>query len=65
MSNTQEWLKCGQDVLIGNYARLPVVMTRGEGSVLFDADGEGATWICFQGLAGRCWGIIIQRRGRR
>ena len=40
MSNTQEWLKRGQDVLIGNYARLPVVMTRGEGSVLFDADGK-------------------------
>lgn len=40
MSNTQEWLRRGQEVLIGNYARLPVVMTRGEGSVLFDADGR-------------------------
>src|SRR5688572_21216303 len=40
MSNTQEWLRRGQEVLIGNYARLPVVMTRGEGSYLFDADGR-------------------------
>ena len=30
----------GGDVLIGNYARLPVAMVRGEGSFLWDADGK-------------------------
>src|SRR5579862_5247763 len=27
-------------VLIGNYARIPIVMARGEGSHLWDADGK-------------------------
>jgi predicted acetylornithine/succinylornithine family transaminase len=30
----------GKSVLIGNYARLPVVMERGEGSLLWDTDGR-------------------------
>jgi predicted acetylornithine/succinylornithine family transaminase len=30
----------GKSVLIGNYARLPVVMVRGEGSRLWDVDGK-------------------------
>ena len=40
MSQTQAWLERGKRVLIGNYARMPVVMERGEGSLVFDADGK-------------------------
>jgi predicted acetylornithine/succinylornithine family transaminase len=36
----QEWLERGKRVLIGNYARMPVVMERGEGSLVYDADGK-------------------------
>ena len=35
-----EVLKRGQRALIGNYGRLPVVMARGEGAFLWDADGN-------------------------
>jgi predicted acetylornithine/succinylornithine family transaminase len=37
---TQSILQRGKSVLIGNYARLPVVMERGEGSLLWDTDGR-------------------------
>src|SRR3954453_18970373 len=40
MSKTQEILEQAGRVLIGNYARLPVVMERGEGSYLWDTDGK-------------------------
>lgn len=40
MSKTQEILERGKAVLIGNYARLPVVMERGEGSFVWDSDGR-------------------------
>jgi predicted acetylornithine/succinylornithine family transaminase len=40
VSQTQEWLERGKRVLIGNYARLPLVMARGEGSLVYDADGK-------------------------
>jgi predicted acetylornithine/succinylornithine family transaminase len=40
MAETEHWLERGRGVLVGNYARLPVVMARGEGSYLFDADGR-------------------------
>src|SRR3954462_8169202 len=40
MSQTQAWLERGQKALIGNYARSPVVMERGEGAQLWDADGK-------------------------
>ena len=40
MSQTQQILARGNEVLIGNYARLPVVMARGEGSYLWDSDGR-------------------------
>jgi acetylornithine/N-succinyldiaminopimelate aminotransferase len=39
MSRTEEILERGKKVLIGNYARLPVVMERGEGAYLWDAQG--------------------------
>src|SRR5215207_7138482 len=39
-SSTSEILTRGKQVLIGNYARLPVVMRRGEGSHLWDTDGR-------------------------
>ncbi len=40
MSRTQSILERGKQVLIGNYARLPVVMDRGEGCWLWDTDGN-------------------------
>src|SRR6184192_3986221 len=40
MSTTPELLQRGQQVLIPNYARLPFVMVRGEGSYIWDADGK-------------------------
>ena len=40
MSNSQQVLDRASKVLIGNYARQPVVMARGRGSDLWDADGK-------------------------
>jgi len=37
---TQEILERSRRVLIGNYARLPIVMDRGEGCWLWDTDGK-------------------------
>lgn len=38
--NTDQLLARGQELLIGNYARLPIVMDRGEGSHLWDTSGK-------------------------
>ncbi|HEX8522638.1 MAG TPA: acetylornithine/succinylornithine family transaminase [Tepidisphaeraceae bacterium] len=40
MSNTDDILQRGKQVLIGNYARMPIVMDRGEGSHVWDTDGK-------------------------
>jgi acetylornithine/N-succinyldiaminopimelate aminotransferase len=40
MSDTQKLLEQGKAVLIGNYARLPVVMVRGQGSRVWDSEGH-------------------------
>ena len=40
MAETKAILERGKQVLIGNYARLPVVMDRGEGAWLWDTDGN-------------------------
>ena len=40
MADTQQILDRARDVLIGNYSRVPVVMARGEGSLLWDAAGK-------------------------
>lgn len=40
MATTSEILQRAQQVLIGNYARQPVVMARGEGCYLWDTDGR-------------------------
>src|SRR5580698_9765752 len=40
MSETQTILDRASKVLIGNYARQPVVMARGEGARLWDASGK-------------------------
>ncbi|MFI5378898.1 MAG: aspartate aminotransferase family protein [Tepidisphaerales bacterium] len=40
MATTAEIIERGKTVLIGNYARQPVVMQRGQGSLLWDADGR-------------------------
>lgn len=39
-SSNSAVVEAGKKVLIGNYARLPVAMVRGEGSYLWDADGK-------------------------
>jgi acetylornithine/N-succinyldiaminopimelate aminotransferase len=40
MSQSQEILERAKQVLIANYARQPVVMSRGQGALLWDADGK-------------------------
>lgn len=40
MSRTQQIVDRGKRVLVGNYARIPVVMERGEGPWVYDADGR-------------------------
>jgi predicted acetylornithine/succinylornithine family transaminase len=40
MAQTQELLERAGKVLIGNYARQPVVFARGEGAYLWDTDGK-------------------------
>ena len=40
MGETQAILETGKRVLIGNYARLPVVMERGEGAWVWDTEGK-------------------------
>ena len=40
MATTAEIIERGSTVLIGNYARQPVVMQRGEGSLLWDTNGK-------------------------
>lgn len=40
MPKTQEIIERGKRVLMGNYARQPVVMERGRGSHVWDADGK-------------------------
>ena len=39
-TTTQEILTRAQDALIGNYARLPLVMDRGQGAFVWDTDGR-------------------------
>ena len=40
MAPTADILERGKRYLIGNYARLPIVMQRGEGSYVWDTDGK-------------------------
>jgi acetylornithine aminotransferase len=40
MSRTQQIVDRGKRVLVGNYARIPIVMDRGEGPWVYDADGK-------------------------
>src|SRR5204862_7642312 len=40
MSDMSALIERGKNVLVGNYARLPVVMARGEGALLWDAAGK-------------------------
>jgi acetylornithine/N-succinyldiaminopimelate aminotransferase len=40
LQQTQDWLARGQKSLIGNYARSPIVMDRGQGSLVYDTDGK-------------------------
>jgi acetylornithine/N-succinyldiaminopimelate aminotransferase len=40
MSDMAALIERGKNVLVGNYARIPVVMARGEGALLWDANGK-------------------------
>ena len=40
MADMEQLVERGKQVLMNNYTRLPVVMTRGEGSALWDASGK-------------------------
>jgi predicted acetylornithine/succinylornithine family transaminase len=40
MSQSEEWLTAGRKLLMNNYNRAPVVMSHGEGCVLWDVDGR-------------------------
>ena len=40
MTTNAEWQQRGNKVFIGNYARYPVAMVKGEGCRLVDADGR-------------------------
>ena len=40
MSQTQQILERGKEFVIGNYARQPIVMARGQGAQLWDTDGK-------------------------
>src|SRR5262245_52448018 len=40
MSQTAQILERGRKSVIGNYARMPIVMARGEGSIVWDTDGK-------------------------
>jgi acetylornithine/N-succinyldiaminopimelate aminotransferase len=40
MSASEQLLAAGQKLLINNYGRAPIVMSRGEGCVLWDSDGK-------------------------
>jgi acetylornithine/N-succinyldiaminopimelate aminotransferase len=55
MSNTTAILGRAKNVLIGNYARLPIVMARGEGSFVWDTDGKRYTDL-FAGFGGAILG---------
>ena len=39
--NNQELIARHQSALIGNYGKLPAVLVRGVGSLVYDADGKG------------------------
>jgi predicted acetylornithine/succinylornithine family transaminase len=53
--SNQQSVERGKAVLIGNYGRLPVDMVRGEGSILWDADGKKYTDL-FAGFGGSILG---------
>ncbi len=38
--NNEQWVQRGNDVFVGTYSRFPVMMVRGEGCRLWDADGK-------------------------
>src|SRR5258706_14100459 len=40
MSDMAALIERGKNVLVGNYARVPIVMARGEGSLVFDSAGK-------------------------
>jgi predicted acetylornithine/succinylornithine family transaminase len=63
MSDTQEILARGTQVLIPNYARIPVVMERGQGAHLWDTDGKRYIDLFAgfgAGIIGHCHPALVQ-----
>jgi predicted acetylornithine/succinylornithine family transaminase len=63
MSDTQEILARGAKVLIPNYARIPVVMDRGQGAHLWDTDGKRYIDLFAgfgAGIIGHCHPALVQ-----
>jgi len=68
MSNTQELLDRGKQVLIGNYARQPVVMQRGEGVYVWDTEGRKYLdmFAGFGGcILGHCHPALVEAAGEQ
>ncbi len=68
MTTTADIIERGKAVLIGNYARQPYVMVRGEGSLLWDADGKQFLDL-FAGFGGtvlgHCHPVLIEAAARQ
>ncbi len=68
MATTAEILERGKTALIGNYARIPLVMRRGEGSLLWDTDGRQYIdlFAGFGGaILGHCHPALIEAAARQ
>ena len=67
MSQSQPILDRAQQVLIHNYVRVPVVMVRGEGCRVWDADGREYLDMFAGfggGILGHCHPALVARRDR-
>ena len=70
MSTQDDLVKAGQRLLLNNYRQAPVVMSRGEGCTLWDADGRRyldmtagiAVCVLGHGHAGLAEAIAVQAR---
>ena len=68
MSNSDELLSAGRKLLINNYGRAPIVMSRGEGCMLWDVEGNRyldmtagiAVCVLGHGHAGLAQAIAVQ-----
>jgi acetylornithine/N-succinyldiaminopimelate aminotransferase len=59
MNASEQVIARGEASVVLNYARLPVVMARGEGSYLWDREGRRYIDL-FSGFGGGSWGMRIR-----